>query len=232
MRRDAEATRLKLLDAATNLFAERGIHAVSIAEITKAAGQRNPSALHYHFGGREALLEAIVRRHAPIIRDRRVELLAYARATDRSDVRSVVEALVRPLAEFVQRGWRERAFVRVGVELATGPDRASPQIMSALEATGGYEVLDLFAERFPDQPDDVRLERFKTAGFFVGRATADRARLLESRSEGEEMLTDAAFVSNLIDMTIGMLTSPVTPLCDRSVTKRTAMVATERVERR
>jgi AcrR family transcriptional regulator len=209
---DAEVTRLKLLDAATRLFAERGIHAVSLAEITKAAGQRNASALHYHFGSRQAVLEAIIRRHAPSIRERRVELLEQARNADPADVRSVVEALVRPMAEFVQRGWRERAFVRVGVELATGPDRASPQIMSALEATGGYQVLSLFAERFPDQPDDIRIERFITAGFFVGRATADRARLLESRTKGERMLDDATFVSNLIDMTVGMLTSQVTPV--------------------
>ena len=35
-----------LLDSATRLFAERGVDNVSIAEIVRAAGQRNTSAIH------------------------------------------------------------------------------------------------------------------------------------------------------------------------------------------
>src|SRR5205085_1882241 len=45
-------TRDKLVDAAARLFAERGIDNVSINEIVRAAGQRNASAVHYHFGNR------------------------------------------------------------------------------------------------------------------------------------------------------------------------------------
>ena len=208
---DAEATRAKLLDAATRLFAEHGIFGVSLAEITKSAGQRNASALHYHFGSREAVLEAIVRRHTPAISERRRELVAKVRDTPDDDIRSVVEALVRPMAEFVQRGWRERAFVRIGVELATGPDRGSAPINEALRETEGTKVLELLVERLPDLPDDVRTERFRIVALFVGRAIADRARLIETRAPDERiLLDDDQFVLNLIDMTAGALTSPVT----------------------
>ena len=53
MARSAEATRAQLVATAEILFAARGLDAVSQNEITKAAGQRNASALHYHFGGKD-----------------------------------------------------------------------------------------------------------------------------------------------------------------------------------
>ena len=63
MPRDATATRERMVDAATKLFARRGIHSVTTRELNEAAGQRNASALHYHFGSREGLLREILARH-------------------------------------------------------------------------------------------------------------------------------------------------------------------------
>jgi AcrR family transcriptional regulator len=59
----AEERRQLILEAAERLFAHKGINAVSLNEINKAAGQKNTSALHYHFGSREALIDAIVDQH-------------------------------------------------------------------------------------------------------------------------------------------------------------------------
>ena len=52
-------TREKLIIAAEQLFAERGIQDVSLRQINNAAGQRNASATHYHFGSRDTLVRAI-----------------------------------------------------------------------------------------------------------------------------------------------------------------------------
>ena len=64
MARDPGPARRSLVAAGERLFAERGIRAVSLREINKAAGQRNSSALHYHFGSREGLLRALLAREA------------------------------------------------------------------------------------------------------------------------------------------------------------------------
>ena len=48
-----------LIETAERLFAEKGIDNVSLREINRAAGQKNVAALHYHFGTRESLLEAL-----------------------------------------------------------------------------------------------------------------------------------------------------------------------------
>lgn len=65
------STRDLLLDAATRLFAERGVDNVPIAEIVRAANQRNTSAIHYHFGNRDEVLRAVLARTYPVRSRRR-----------------------------------------------------------------------------------------------------------------------------------------------------------------
>ena len=48
-----------LIETAERLFAERGVNAVSLREIGAEAGQRNTGAVRYHFGTKEALVNAV-----------------------------------------------------------------------------------------------------------------------------------------------------------------------------
>ena len=50
-----------LLDAAERLIAEHGFE-VPLRDIAKAAGQRNNSAVNYHFRSRQDLVDAVVAR--------------------------------------------------------------------------------------------------------------------------------------------------------------------------
>ena len=54
------ATRRKFIRAAQKLYAEKSIDAVSLNQVTSAAGQKNRNALQYHFGSREGLIQAIL----------------------------------------------------------------------------------------------------------------------------------------------------------------------------
>ncbi len=58
-RRDVDGREL-LLDAALKLFAERGVDAVSIRAVNREAGL-GPGAVHYHFGTKDALVDAVMR---------------------------------------------------------------------------------------------------------------------------------------------------------------------------
>ena len=204
---DPAATRDKLLDAATRLFAERGIDNVSIAEIVRAAGQRNASAVHYHFGSRDEVLRALLARHVPGVAERRRELIEKARATD--DVRAATEAVVRPISEYAQRGWRERAYLQIGSELTHWLARAdTPEIAELMEQTAGFEAWDLLRSRCPGVPADLWDERQEICISFIGRAAADRARLLDQEGE-HPVLSDDRFVDNLISMVVGAMTAPM-----------------------
>ncbi len=52
-----------VVDSARDLFADRGIEGASLREIARVAGQANTSALQYHFGDRESLLDAVLKKH-------------------------------------------------------------------------------------------------------------------------------------------------------------------------
>ena len=51
-----QSTKNALIRSAERLFAEKGLGTVSVKELTRAAGARNPSADHYHFGEVETLI--------------------------------------------------------------------------------------------------------------------------------------------------------------------------------
>jgi AcrR family transcriptional regulator len=56
-----ETTRARLLEAATELFAESGYEATSIEAVLAATGTSR-GALYHHFAGKEALFEAVLER--------------------------------------------------------------------------------------------------------------------------------------------------------------------------
>lgn len=98
----ANTTAHKLLLTAERLFAEEGLDALSTRRISSEAGQRNNSALQYHFGSKDALLEALLEyRQGPINRRRMVlleNLQAQGRTTQLPDL---VEAMVLPYLELL-----------------------------------------------------------------------------------------------------------------------------------
>jgi AcrR family transcriptional regulator len=129
-------TRELLLDAAARLFAERGVDNVSVAEIVRAAHQRNTSAVRYHFGTRDDVLFAVLARHVAELAERRFALLEQAKARPRGDVRVAAEAIVRPVTEFAQGGWRQRAYLQIGSDLAGAMDRLSAEVRHRRRSVG------------------------------------------------------------------------------------------------
>ena len=64
----------KLLDAAERLFAERGMDAVSIRDVTDVA-KANVAAVNYHFGSREAMMSWVMARVVGPIHEERLARL-------------------------------------------------------------------------------------------------------------------------------------------------------------
>ncbi|HVK99703.1 MAG TPA: TetR/AcrR family transcriptional regulator [Dongiaceae bacterium] len=56
---DKADTREKLILVAIRMFAEQGFAGVSMRTINSAAGTRNSSAVHYHFGNKSGIIQAI-----------------------------------------------------------------------------------------------------------------------------------------------------------------------------
>lgn len=199
-------TRERLVDAAAREFAEHGVQSASLVEITRRAGQRNRGAVHYHFGGRDGLLVAVLEEHAEFLARREGELLALAEAGPADDVGPVVEAIVRPAVELAETGWRGRAYLAIVSELVE-QDQAlhSAEVAAALERTGGYAVFAALAQRLPAMDDALRDERFALVTAFILGAVARR-----TRESGRPQLPTDRFVANLVAMSAAMLAAPLT----------------------
>lgn len=96
-------TERRLLLAAERLFAERGIDAVSLRAIMAAAGA-NVASVHYHFGSKPALVEALIKDRSEQVSARRSELLDAIEASGEVSARLLAEAFVRPVAELASSG--------------------------------------------------------------------------------------------------------------------------------
>jgi AcrR family transcriptional regulator len=206
---DASNTRNKLLDAAAKAFAEHGVLNASMLDITRQAGQRNRGALYYHFGSRDGVLCGVLERHVDFLAEREGELLEMALKTPAGEIAPVVEAIVRPAVELAESGWRGRCCLVIIAELAEeDPRDLAPEVQAALIRTGGHAVYAVLAERLPDIPEDVRLERLALITVFVLRAVADRARLLGRRRKGRPQLDHDRFVDNLVAMVAAAVAAP------------------------
>lgn len=90
-----------LISAALRLFATHGVDAVSIRAVNREAGL-GPASVHYHFGTKEALVEAVLARHGGAVA---AELEAQAQrlvsSTGIKDARDLVEMLAQPYLDLV-----------------------------------------------------------------------------------------------------------------------------------
>lgn len=91
-------TKDKILVAAERLFAERGVAATSLRAVTQKAGV-NLAAVHYHFGSKNALLQAVLARTlGPINQERlkHLERLEFAAQGEILEIEPLLEAFLRP----------------------------------------------------------------------------------------------------------------------------------------
>jgi AcrR family transcriptional regulator len=126
-------TKKKILDVAEQLFADRGISGTSIRNITSRA-KVNLAAVHYHFGSKESVLEAVVsRRLIPLTAERIALLGEYERQSKNGVVElpRIIEALVGPalrLSRNPERGGRH--FMRLLGRLVMEPDKKIQQLLT------------------------------------------------------------------------------------------------------
>ncbi|MCE7011309.1 TetR/AcrR family transcriptional regulator [Kibdelosporangium philippinense] len=109
----SERTRLKVLEAARDLFNERGTAAVSTNHIAAGAGI-SPGNLYYHFRDKQQIIHALFDRYARELDDRW--------RPDR-DAGKNLAVLGRNLAEAAALSWEYRFFQREMLVLLRADDR-------------------------------------------------------------------------------------------------------------
>ena len=203
------ATRAKIISTAEQLFAEQGVASVSLNEITRAAEQKNRNAVHYHFGNKDALLQAIFEKHwAPISAQRTAMIDAIERNGD-IQLQDVASVLVRPVAARFDDPDGGVAYIKISAQLAAanvldffhqGEDEGS---------SPGYgpNMARLWAPFLHHLPKPVQDQRMSLIVGMLFHGLADHALY---RDSGDTALANTELmVSNLIDSLCAVLNAPV-----------------------
>jgi AcrR family transcriptional regulator len=126
-------TRERFIEAAQRLFADRSIDAVSLNEITIAAGQKNRNALQYHFGNRDGLMQAIIDKHADRVSELRGQYISQQAGTADRVTRAAAHAMVMPLVDYISENPEGIYYVKILSQLAAlNSNILNPSTSSAL----------------------------------------------------------------------------------------------------
>ena len=130
-------TKDKILDTAERLIGERGYAATSLRQVITEAGV-NLAAVHYHFGSKEDLLDAVVARKVTPVNEARMAWLERVEAAAGSGplkVEDVLEAFFLPTAAVAGRS---PEFVRLMGRMLT--EGMMPRIVEKHFRTHGAAV--------------------------------------------------------------------------------------------
>lgn len=193
-------TREKLIRAAEEVFATKGVDGAQLRDVVSLAGQGNPSAVQYHFGSRAGLLDAVMAGRQ--LRTERVLAPLLEAAAD--EPHALVAALVAAEATELRTD-RGRRCLRISAQLSheSGVRGRTPH--PTLAGTAYWRLIERLETCLAAAglPEPLRLERLDLALTVVGAAMADRAR---QYLDGAEPLTgEPLFLADLVETTTALL---------------------------
>jgi AcrR family transcriptional regulator len=159
--------------AGSRLFAQHGVREVALARITTEAGQRNASAVHYHFGGREGLVRAILELHsAPVHALWTAELDRLDAQDSAPSARRLVELLVEPLVAMLDSS-DGREYLAICAQLVTSKDM--PLVEMPVASAPAAARLGASLIQRTELPMALVPLRMKRAVALIYQSLADRA---------------------------------------------------------
>ncbi|MFJ9243933.1 TetR/AcrR family transcriptional regulator [Streptomyces sp. NPDC101776] len=187
--------------AAERLFAVHGLEGVSLRQISAEAGNGNNTAVQYHFGSKERLVQEIFEYRLPDLNERRRLLVARRRP---DDLRAWVECHILPVLEQgEQEGSHYLSFV------AMLQQHGRRDLFESLPAELAKPTTD-FVERIgallPHLPEPLLGHRIAQVLAFGVHAAAQRER---TRTRGGSVLPFAVHVGDLLDGLVGFLRAPL-----------------------
>jgi AcrR family transcriptional regulator len=190
-------TRTRILDAAEELFMQHGFGGTSMRLLTAKAGV-NLAAVNYHFGSKDALIEAVFRRRLDPMNAARIGALDALEASGRpSAPEAIIRAFVGESLRMIEDAKGGRNFIRLLGRSYTEPSKAIRVLIGQLYAPAMERYKAAFERALPQMPREELVWRmhfmFGTLSYTLAATDAvqliagckpeDRhdARLLEDR---------------------------------------------------
>lgn len=205
MGQHSDRAREALLNSAEELFALYGLDAVSNRKIADHAGNANHSAVSYHFGGRDELLQALVNRYVEPAAQRRAEMVAEI--GDSPSLHDLIACSIMPWLEVVFQSDTTNYTSRFIVQLRSVPSAIKLVLQSFRPQD---ELQELFGEIHDDLfqvPRPAIRARAMMMQYMMFSVSAEYERLIEDGKVKQDWQGIGYF---LVDSIVGMFQAPVT----------------------
>jgi AcrR family transcriptional regulator len=190
-------TRTRILDAAEELFMQHGFEGTSMRHLTSRAGV-NLAAVNYHFGSKQALIEAVFRRRLDPMNLERIAELERLESANNLSPEAIIRAFLLPslrLVEDAKGGGRN--FIRLLGRTYSEPAKEIRALIGQMYAPAMERYKKALERALPQMPKDELVWRMHfmfgtlaytlaatdTVQLIAGCKPEDRydARLLEER---------------------------------------------------
>lgn len=207
----SERTREQLILAGERLFARGGLDNISLRQINNAAGQRNSSAAHYHFGSKEALIHAIHAYRGGRVNERRKAMLAQMSAQDLESITPLIKALVYPIVAEIEETDGGGNFIIFLSQLYSNPSLDLIRMWRSHLSESVGQIYQNLRGVLPEIPEEIAGMRFGLMWVAMINTLADRQRLTMTKDDepGVSRALPVLFVSNVVDMLCGAAAAPV-----------------------
>ncbi|HEC96776.1 MAG TPA: TetR/AcrR family transcriptional regulator [Nitrospirae bacterium] len=167
-------TKERILDSSEYLFARKGFHNTSLRAITDRAGV-NLAAVNYHFGSKEALLDAVFQRRLVPLNKVRRDNLEIVRETARQEgslpgVEESLRAFIEPTLAFPKSGTGAEDFITLVGRAMSDPNDTVRDVFIRHIAPLFHLLFDILREALPELSPDILFWRLQFAIGAMGHA--------------------------------------------------------------
>lgn len=206
-------TKQNLILSALELFAEQGIDAVSMRTINAAAGARNASAVHYHFGNKFGIIEAIISFIKAELDAHRLPALealeGRVAAGETPTTREIMWAALKPYDALSRTPGYGRCAIRFLARIQTD---MNAEIQDALKRDPHHiaQRFDaLLARALPDLPTEIRQSRYLYCWTLMVQSFAGTGSWRDTTFGNLRAASGDAALLRFFDYLVGGLEAPV-----------------------
>jgi AcrR family transcriptional regulator len=196
----AQSTKEQILLAAERLIADHGVDGVSMRQIGAAVGSGNNSAVLYHFGSKEKLVQAIFDHRLPRLRERRARLVAERQP---ADLRGWLECQISAVLE--QSELDDSTYMTFVASLSLHGGEAFKHLPKRF-VTAQTEFVEHLRNSITQIDEPLRSYRLDQAMAIVVQVGAHRE---QARARRWPVLPFALELANLVDCTVAYLEAPL-----------------------
>ncbi len=199
-----DATRQALMKAAEQLFAEKGPSNVTIREIVEKAGQKNESALQYHFKNMEGLINATHRfRDQQIVQARVVALEELEKKAAIPSLRDIVQVMVKPTFMLARESSEFRRYIRAFSLMLAGGNVSTLVAVRRGSGESDDRIAALLRQALPQLDSEGFERRLDSAIRFISVSMYAHSHCKNAfRGKASDL-----FFSHLMDTLVGLLSA-------------------------